>query len=141
MALLWSSTYTLVSLIFILFLLCHVHGLGRVVFSLSCFLLVLPSLVMNVPCGRGAVPAHPRDRTRTGGTAPARHPPPEMAQVSAGRGDAVRPPWILQNRLLAARAGALTRSAASYEVDARSLQPTVVTKPAGPVSRGGSAPQ
>src|SRR5205807_1004383 len=81
-----SSTYTLVSLIFTWFLLCHVRGLGRVVFSLSCFSLVLPSLVMNVPCGRGAVPAHPRDRTRTGGTAPARHPSPEMVLASAGRG-------------------------------------------------------
>ncbi len=33
-AMFWSSTYTLVTLIFISFLLCHVRGLGRVVFSL-----------------------------------------------------------------------------------------------------------
>src|ERR1700722_18436282 len=32
---------------------CRVRGLSRVV-SLSCFLLVLHSLVMSVPCGRGA---------------------------------------------------------------------------------------
>jgi len=115
---------------------CHVRGLGRVVFSLSCF-----SLVMILPCGRGAVPEHPRDRTRTGETAPARHPPPEMVQVSAGRDGAVRPPWIPRIRPLAALAGALIRSAASYEADARSLQPTVVTRPGGSVSRGGSAPQ
>src|SRR5258707_253692 len=115
---------------------CHVRGLSRVVFSLSCL-----SLVMILPCGRGAVPEHPRDRPRTGETAPARHPPPEMVQVSAGRDGAVRPPWIPRIRSLAALAGAWTRSAASYEADARSLQPTVVTRPGGSVSRGGSAPQ
>src|ERR1700687_757134 len=120
---------------------CHVRGLGRVVFSLSCFSLVLPSLVLSVPCGRGAVPEHPRDPTRTGGTAPARHPPPERVPVSAGRGGAVRPPWPPRNRPRAALAGALTRSAAAYEVGARSLQPTVVTRPGGSISRGGSAPQ
>jgi hypothetical protein len=43
--------------------------------------------------------------------------------------------------LAQALAGALTRSAAAYEVDARSLQPTVVTRPRGSISRGGSAPQ
>src|SRR5271154_3122597 len=36
-------------------------------------------------CGRDGVRAHPRERTRTAGTEPARHPPPEMAQVSDGR--------------------------------------------------------
>src|ERR1700722_20931840 len=118
---------------------CRVRGLSRVV-SLSCFLLVLHSLVMSVPCGRGAVPAHPRDRTRSGGTDPARHPPPEMVQVSAGRDGAVRPPWPPRNRPRAALAGALTRSAASYKADARSLQPTAGTRPGGSVSRGGSAP-
>src|SRR4029077_5486425 len=110
--------------------------MGRVVFSLSSF-----SLVMILPGGRGAAPEHPRDRTRTGETAPARHPPAEMVQVSAGRVGAVRPPWIPRNRPRAARAGAWTRSAAAYEADARSLPPTVVTRPAGSVSRGGSAPQ
>ena len=96
-------------------------------------------------CGRsgaqGGVREHLRERTRTGGTEPARHPPPEVVQVSAGRGGAVRPPWILRNRPLAALADALTRSAAACEVDARYLQPTVATRPGGSISRGGSAPQ
>src|SRR5947209_15248498 len=105
-------------------------------FSLSSF-----SLVLIDPCGRGDVREHPRERTRTGGTEPARHPPPEVVQVSAGRDGAVRPPWIPRNQPRAALAGALTRSAAAYEVDARSLQPTVVTRPGGSISRGGSAPQ
>src|SRR3984893_5046628 len=105
-------------------------------FSLSSF-----SLVLIDPCGRGGVREHLGERTRTGGTETARHPPPEVVQVSAGRDGAVRPPWILRNRPLAALAGALTQSAATYEVDARSLRPTVVTKPGGSVSRGGSAPQ
>src|SRR6266436_5398609 len=105
-------------------------------FSLSSF-----SLVLIDPCGRGGVREHLRERTRTGGTEPARHPPPEVVQVSAGRDGAVRPPWIPRNRPLAALAGALTRSAAAYEVDARSLPPTGVTRPEGSISRGGSAPQ
>src|SRR6184192_234089 len=106
----------------------------------------LPSLSLVLldpydPCGRGGVREHLRERTRIDGTDPARHPAPEGVQVSAGRDGAVRPPWIPRNRHRAARAGALTRSAAAYEVDARSLQPTVVTRPGGLVSRGGSAPQ
>src|ERR1017187_5835471 len=105
-------------------------------FSLSSF-----SLVLIDPCGRGGVREHLRERTRTDGTEPARHPPPEVVQVSAGRDGAVRPPWILRIRPLAALAGALTPSAAAYEVHARSLPPTVATRPAGSVSRGGSAPQ
>src|SRR5258708_3159495 len=105
-------------------------------FSLSSF-----SLVLIDPCGRGGVREHLRERTRTGGTEPARHPPPEVVLASAGRDGAVRPPWIPRNRPRAALAGALTRSAAAYEVDARSLQPTVVTRPGGSISRGGSAPQ
>src|SRR5882672_6212013 len=105
-------------------------------FSLSSF-----SLVLIDPCGRGGVREHLRERTSTGGTEPARHPPPEVVQVSVGRDGVVRPPWILRNRPPAALAGALTRSAAAYEVDARSLQPTVVTRPGGSISRGGSAPQ
>src|SRR6266446_1864489 len=107
-----------------------------VIFSLSSF-----SLVLTDPCGRGGVREHLRERTRTDGTEPARHPPPEVVQVSAGRDGAVRPPWIPRNRPLAALAGALTRPAAAYEVDARSLQPTVATTPAGSISHGGSAPQ
>src|ERR1700676_5760408 len=114
----------------------HVRGLRRVVFSLSYF-----SLVLIVPCGRGVFREHPRDRTRTGGTVSARHPPAEMVQVSAGRDAAVRPPWIPRSRPLSALAGALTRSAAAYEAAARSLPPTVVTRPAGSISRGGSVPQ
>src|SRR5579871_5108938 len=95
-------------------------------FSLSSFALVLID-----PYGRGGVRAHLCERTRTGGTEPARHPPPEVVQVSAGRGGAVHPPLIPRNRPPAALAGALTRSAAAYEADARSLQPTVVRRPAG----------
>src|SRR5262245_47670445 len=105
-------------------------------FSLSSF-----SLVLIDPCGRGGVRAHLRERTRTDGTEPARHRPPGVAQVSAGRDDAVRPPWILRNRPRAALASALTRSAAAYEADARSHQPTVVPRPGGSISRDGSAPQ
>src|SRR5258707_12073496 len=114
---------------------CLVRGLGRVVLSLSSF-----SLVLTDPCGRGGVREHPRERTRTGGIEPARHPPPEMVQVSAGRDGAVRPPWIPRNLRPAALGGASTRWAATYEADARSLQPTVVTRPGGSVSHGGSAP-
>src|SRR5271165_1665299 len=97
-------------------------------------------MVMD-PCGRGGVREHPGERTRTGGIAPARHPPPEMVQVSAGRGGAVRPPWVPRNRRRAALAGAWTPSAAVYEADARSLPPTVGTRPGDSISRGGSAPQ
>src|SRR5260370_38557961 len=111
MSLSWSSTGPLVTLIFIFFLLCHDRGLGRVVFSLSSFSLALPSLGMNVPCGRGGVREHLRERTRTDGTEPARHPLPEGVQVSAGRGGAVRPPWFPRNRPRAPPAGALPRSA------------------------------
>src|SRR5213082_737940 len=84
--------------------------------------------VVDDPCGRGGVREHPGERTRTVGTEPATYPPPGAVQVSAGRDGAVRPPWIPRNRPRAARAGALTRSAATYEVDARSLQPTVGTR-------------
>src|SRR5207248_5272724 len=113
----------------------RVRGFGRVVFSLSSF-----SLVLIDPYGRGGVREHLRERTRTDGTEPARHPPPEVVQVSVGRDGAVRPPWIPRNRPLAALAGALTRSAAAYEADARSLRPTVATRPGGSISPGGSAP-
>src|SRR5437762_3106324 len=105
-------------------------------FSLSSF-----SSVLIDPCGRGGVRAHPRERTRTDGTEPARQRPPEVVQVSGGRDGAVRPLWIPRNRPRAALASALTRSAAAYEADARSLPPTVGTRPGGSVSRGGSAPR
>src|ERR1700731_1722250 len=93
------------------------------------------------PCGRGGAQEHLRERTRTGGTEPARHPLPEVVQVSAGRDGAVRPPWIPRSRPRAAPADALTRSSAAYEVDARSLPPTVVMRPGGSISRDGWAPQ
>src|SRR5712664_4028351 len=109
--------------------------------SRSVIFFSLSSLVLIDPRGRGGVREHPRERTRTDGTEPARRPPPEMVQVSVGRDGAVRPPWIPRNRPRAARAGAWTPSAAAYEVDARSLPPTVVTRPAGSGSRGGSARQ
>src|SRR5689334_12482025 len=104
-----------------------------IIFSLSSFVLVLIA-----PCGRGGVRAHRREQTRTGGTEPARHPPPEVVQGSAGRDGAGRPLWIPRNQPRAARAGALTRSVAAYEADARSPQPTVVRRPAGSRLRGGS---
>src|SRR5207248_9098101 len=104
--------------------------------SLSSF-----SLVVIDPCGRGGVREHLRERTRTDGTEPARHPPPEVVLVSAGRDGAVPPPWLPRNRPRAARAGALTRSAAPYEADARSRPRTVVRRPGDSRSRGGSAPQ
>src|SRR2546427_9232485 len=109
--------------------------------SVTFFSLSSLSLVLIDPCGRGGVREHPRERTRTGGTEPARHAPPEAVLASDGRDGAVRPPWIPRNRPRAARAGALTRSAAASEADARFLQPTVVTRPGGSISRGGSAPQ
>src|SRR5262245_44353992 len=105
-------------------------------FSLSCF-----SLVLICPYGRGGVREHLRDRTKIDGTEPARHPPPEMVQASACRAGAVRPPWIPRNRPRAILEGALTRSAVSYEVAARSPPPTVLTRPGGSISRGDSAPQ
>src|ERR1700675_1583697 len=97
-----------------------------VIFSLASF-----SLVLIDPCGRGGVREHPRERTRTDGTEPARHPAPEVVQVSAGRDGPVRPPGIPRNRRLAALAGALTQSAGAFEADARSLPPTGVTRPGG----------
>src|SRR5258708_32722818 len=112
----------MVSLIFISFLLVTSAVCAASSSPWSSF-----SLVLTHPCGRGGVRGHPRERTRTGGTEPAKPPPPEVVPASAGRDGAVRPPWIPRNRPRAARAGALTRSAATYEVDARSLQPTVGT--------------
>src|ERR1700674_1044268 len=44
-----------------------------ILFSLSSF-----SLVLIDPCGRGGVREHLRERTRTYGTEPARHPPPKV---------------------------------------------------------------
>src|SRR6266513_5497407 len=105
-------------------------------FSLSSF-----SFVLIDPCGRGGVPEHRRERTRTGGTEPASQRPPEAVLASVCRVGAVRPLWIPQNRPRAAPAGALTRSAAAYEADARSLQLNAVTRPGGSVSRADSAPQ
>src|ERR1700689_1491522 len=116
----------LVILIFISFLLCCVGGLGGVFFVFSFFLASL------APCGRGGVRGHPREGTRSGGTEPARYPPVEAVQASAGTGGAVRPPWIPRNRPHAARAGALKRLAAAYEAGARSLPRTAGTR------RGGS---
>src|SRR5438445_3204436 len=114
---------------------------ARSVISFSLSSLSSFSLVWIDPRGRGGVRAHPREQTRTDGTEPARQRPPEVVQDSAGRGGAVRPPWLPRNRPRAALAGALTRSAAAYEADARSLPPTVGTRPVGSVSRGGLAPQ
>src|SRR5579862_5599607 len=105
-------------------------------FSLFSFL----SVWMD-PCGRGGVREHLREQTKTGGTEPARHPALEAVPASAGRDGAARPPWIRRNRRRAVLAGAWTRSAASYEVDARSLLPTAGTRPEGSIWHGGSALQ
>src|SRR5438309_7200363 len=113
-----------------------VYSSRSVIFSLSSF-----SLVWVDPSCRGAVREHPREPTRNGGREPARHRSPEAVQVLAGRDGAVRPPWTPRTRRRAARAGVSTRSAAAYEVDARYPPPTVVTRPGGSISRGGSAPQ
>src|SRR5262249_37937823 len=126
----------LVSLIFIWVLLCHVGGLGRAGLSLSSV-----SLLLIDPCGRGGVREHRGEPTRTVGTALARHRPPEMVQVSAGRDGVAHPPWTPRNLPRAVLASALIRPVAAYEGDVRSLQPTVVTKPGGSISRGGSALQ
>src|SRR5256885_5796043 len=107
-------------------------------FSVSSFSLALIDLGS---CGRDGVREHLREQTRTGETEPARHQPPEVVQASAGRDGVVRRPWIPRNQPRAGRADALTRSAAAYEVDSQSLQPTVVTRPGGSISHGDSAPQ
>src|SRR5260221_2982990 len=60
--------------------------------SVISFLLVFFSFVLIDPSGRGGVREHLRERTRTDGTVPARHLPPEGVQVSIGRDGAVRPP-------------------------------------------------
>src|SRR5882672_5933944 len=104
---------------------CHVRGLGRLAFSWPSF-----SSALLAPCGRGGVPEHPGERTRADGTEPARHPPPPVVQVSACKDGAVHPPWTPRNRPRAARAGAWTPSAAACQAAARSLPPTVVTRPA-----------
>src|SRR5579859_1200331 len=57
-------------------------------FSLSFF-----SLVSIDPRGRGGVREHLCERTRTDGTEPASHPPPEAVLASGGRDGAGRPPW------------------------------------------------
>src|SRR5207244_13342948 len=55
-------------------------------FSLSSF-----SLLLIDPCGQGGVREHRHERTRTDGTEPAKHPPPDAVLASAGRDGAVRP--------------------------------------------------
>src|SRR5262245_55536595 len=102
------------------------------------FSLAFSSFVLIDPCGRGGVREHPGGGTRTDGMERARHPALEVVQGSAGRGGAVHPLSTPRNRPRAARAGASTRSAAAYEVDVRFLRPTVLRRPAGSVSRGGS---
>src|SRR2546430_3403841 len=72
------------------------HLFSLVFFFVRCCLIA--GLIDHAPCGRGNVREHLRERTRSGGTEPARHPPAEVVQVSAGRDGAVRPPWIPRNR-------------------------------------------
>src|SRR3954452_12691948 len=93
------------------------------------------------PCDQGGVRAHPRERTRSGGTGPARHPAPEAVLVAVDRLGAARPQWIRRNPLRAKRAGVLIRSAGTYEVAARFLPLTVRTRPEGSLPRDGSARQ
>src|SRR4051794_24637574 len=111
-----------------------VYCSGSVIFfssSWPCFSLL--SIDLD-PFDRGGVRERLHARTRTGGTEPDTHRSPAVAQASTGKDGAVRPPWIPRSRRHAARAGALRQSAATYEVDARSLPPTVVTRPAGSIS-------
>src|SRR5579862_8034109 len=128
-----------VTLIFISSLLCCVRGgaaSADYFFSVS-----LAGAVWLGPCGQGGVQEHRCEKTRTGGTDRAMHPPREMVLAAAGRGGAARPPLIPRSRPRAARAGAWTRSAGSFEAGARSLPPTVLMKPGGSRWRGGWAPQ
>src|SRR5581483_1155162 len=110
------------------------------IFSTS-FSLVLIDFSPGDPCGRGGVRERLRVRTRTGGTAPARNPALQKARASVDKDGAVHPRSTPQSPRRAAPAGALRRSAAAYEVGAQSPPPTVVTRPASSISRGGSAPQ
>src|SRR5438093_11757092 len=113
-----------------------IHNSTFIVFSVfSC------SVVVIGPCGQGGARAHPHDGTRTDGTERARHPPLETAPAAIGRGGAVRPPWLPQNRPRAAPADAWTRSAAVSAAGARFPPPTARTRRGGSRSRGGSAPQ
>src|SRR5260370_18710018 len=110
----------LVNLIFISFLLCHVRGLAALSFLLS-FSMMLTSLVLTDPCGRGGVQEHPREPTRSGGTEPATYPPLETGPASAGRDGAVRPPSIPRNPPRPARAHASKPAAPPYQSDARPI--------------------
>src|SRR5688572_3675880 len=87
-----------------------VYCLRSVIF----FSLLFFSLVLMDACGRGGVRERLREQTRTDETEPASHRAPEVAQASAGKDGAVRPPWTLRNQLLAALAGASKRSAGAY---------------------------
>src|SRR5579863_3546092 len=98
-------------------------------------------MVWMVPYGQGSVPGHRCEWTRSGGTVPARHRAAETVPVSVGRDGAVRRPSIRRSRRRATHVDAWRRSAATYEADARSLQPTVLTTPEGSISRAGSVPQ
>src|SRR3954449_1508385 len=88
------------------------------VFSLSFF-----SFVPGDECDRDGARAHPRERTRSAETAQARRPLPEAVRASADRDAAVRLRLLRQSRRRAARAGALTPSAAASEAPARSPRP------------------
>src|SRR5437764_8269427 len=122
----------LVSLIFISLLLFHVRRWDGGLFS--SFSVWTP---LEDPCGRGGVREHQRERTRSGGREPARHPTPGKARASGGRDDAVRRPWIPRSRPGAGHASPLRPLAAACEADARSLPPTVGMRPAGSIWRGG----
>src|SRR5882672_2321948 len=97
--------------------------------------------VLIDPCVRGGVREHLRERTRTDGTERARHRPPGVVRVAAGRHDAVRPPWIPRNRPLAALAGAWKRRAAAVATAPQYHLRIARRKRADSGWRGGSARQ
>src|SRR5216117_1774816 len=77
------------------------------------------SFVLTDPCGRGGVREHLRERTRTDGTEPARHPHPEVVQVSAGRDAAVQAAAVGAHRAAILLNGRPTRYAEKRCMDRR----------------------
>src|SRR5882757_2191700 len=97
----------LVTLIFILFLLCCDCVLGCVFFCSSL------SLARMGPCDRDAVPERRCAPTRSDGTERAKRRVPETVQTSGDRGGAVRRQSIRRTRRREGRANAWRRLAAT----------------------------